>query len=178
VIAFDVMRYLYTSASLNSMYYLYPDRNILLITGENLALSLTHTPDPSSAGDSTQSIPRSAPFFKSQCNLIFIDGGHTHEVAYADLLNMRDLANETFHTVVIDDGLDEEVRSAATEAISRGFFRATKEVLTNQTLCLRSRQVSAGADMGKVEVYRDPICPHGIEADSVQDSLIIGKYIF
>jgi hypothetical protein len=136
------------------------------------------SPPLTSAGDSTQSVPRSVPFFKSQCNLIFIDGGHTSEVAYADIVNMRHLANESFHTVIIDDGRDEEVRKAATDAISDGIFRATKEVLTNQTLCLRSREVTSGIDKGKEEVFRDPNCPYGLDTDAVQDSLIIGKYIF
>ena len=59
IVAFDVMRYLYTSASLNSMYKLHPDRDILLITGNSLPL-FDDVPPPlphSSSSVSCQAIP-------------------------------------------------------------------------------------------------------------------------
>jgi hypothetical protein len=187
VVAFDVVRYLYTSAALNSIYQLYPDRDILLITGNSLSLyhlsplspcclSLSHTlPVP---GDSTQSVPRSAKYFKSSCNVIFIDGGHTYDIAYADLINMRALANETYHTVVIDDGTMPGVRKAVIDVASEGILKTIREVVTNQTLCLRSREVSSGVDKGKDVLYRDENCYYDLDSDSIQSSMIIGKYVF
>jgi hypothetical protein len=129
-------------------------------------------------GDSTQSVPRSAKYFKSSCNVIFIDGGHTYDIAYADLINMRALANETYHTVVIDDGTMPGVRKAVIDVASEGILKTIREVVTNQTLCLRSREVSSGVDKGKDVLYRDENCYYDLDSDSIQSSMIIGKYVF
>lgn len=57
------------------------------------------------AGDSTKSIPDFTsvrdPSF--QCQLTFIDGGHTRAVFEADLRHMKQLADPAFHVVVVDD---------------------------------------------------------------------------
>ena len=54
-------------------------------------------------GDSTETLPR----FKNNNNikfdLIFIDGGHSYEVAYADLINCRNLAHS--ETILIMDDI-------------------------------------------------------------------------
>jgi hypothetical protein len=170
------------------MYQLYPDRDILLITGHSVLLFALSPPlfpfSPSLpfshciSGDSTQSVPRSVRYFQSSCNVIFIDGGHTYDIAYADLINMRALANETFHIVVIDDTLMPDVRRAAADAASNGIFKPIREVVTNQTLCLNFSEVLDGIDKGKNVMYRDTNCYYDPDSDEVQSSIVIGKYVF
>jgi hypothetical protein len=55
-------------------------------------------------GDSTQTVPD----FHSQhpevkCNLIFVDGGHSEDVARADLQNFMAMADPEYNVVLIDD---------------------------------------------------------------------------
>ena len=57
-------------------------------------------------GDSRQTIP----VFSStnrhiKCDLMVVDGGHTFDVAFADLTNMRPLANKDHNVVVFDNYL-------------------------------------------------------------------------
>jgi predicted O-methyltransferase YrrM len=63
----------------------YPDRHTLIL------------------GDSTIRVPIFAQNNDIKFDLIFIDGGHSYEVAYADLINCRKLANE--NTIIIMDDI-------------------------------------------------------------------------
>ena len=63
----------------------YPDRHTLIL------------------GDSTIRVPIFAQNNDIKFDLIFIDGGHSYEVAYADLMNCRKLANK--NTIIIMDDI-------------------------------------------------------------------------
>ncbi len=54
-------------------------------------------------GDSRQTLPRFKNNNDIKFDLIFIDGGHSYEVAYADLINCRNLAHS--ETIVIMDDI-------------------------------------------------------------------------
>ena len=55
-------------------------------------------------GDSTKTVVDFAAENPSvKCDLLSVDGGHTHEIALADIGHMHNLANPRFNTVVIDD---------------------------------------------------------------------------
>ena len=55
-------------------------------------------------GDSTKTVVDYAAENPSvKCDLLSVDGGHTHEIALADIGHMHNLANPRFNTVVIDD---------------------------------------------------------------------------
>lgn len=55
-------------------------------------------------GDSTKTVVDFAAENPSvKCDLLSVDGGHTHDVALADIRHMHNLANPRFNTVVIDD---------------------------------------------------------------------------
>merc|ERR1719265_1606370 len=38
-----------------------------------------------------------------KCNLIFVDGGHDHEVAIADLKNFMGMADPSYNVLMLDD---------------------------------------------------------------------------
>ena len=55
-------------------------------------------------GDSLHTVPlyaRNHPDVK--CDVLVVDGGHSYEVAYGDLVNMRALANRNHHVLIFDD---------------------------------------------------------------------------
>jgi hypothetical protein len=128
-------------------------------------------------GDSTQSVPRAKPLLRSSCNILFIDGGHTYDIALADIINMRPLANESFHRVIIDDGFIPDVRRAVLDSIDQKLFTPLTEIPTNQTLCLRARKILDGKDRGRFEEYQEENCRYPPETNLRQDSLIIGTYL-
>jgi hypothetical protein len=177
IIAFDVVRYLYTSAALNSLYRLFPTRDVLLIAGPRSFSPLPHnlSPPRRPSGDSTKTIPRASKRLAPNCNLIFVDGGHTTDIALADIVNMRALANQTFHRVIIDDGLFVSVKSAIDQATAQGILGPSEETVMNATVCLRSSTVGSGVERGKEKMYRKPDC---VSNDSFQDALIITSYLF
>jgi len=89
-------------------------------------------------GDSTKTIPT----FKSlhpdfKCDVIFIDGGHTYEVALEDIRNMAGLAAEKAW-VAIDDIGWHEVTSAVETAVKEGLIDMDSQ-RTFQDYC---RQIS------------------------------------
>jgi hypothetical protein len=86
-------------------------------------------------GDSTKTVPqfiRERP--DQKCNVIFVDGGHTHEIAAADIFNMAPLANRTFHRLIVDDTDNNDVRGAWEEAVSNGFVQETGMLHSNYCL--------------------------------------------
>eukprot|EP00465_Bigelowiella_longifila_P003830 CAMPEP_0185259984 /NCGR_PEP_ID=MMETSP1359-20130426/8649_1 /TAXON_ID=552665 /ORGANISM="Bigelowiella longifila, Strain CCMP242" /LENGTH=200 /DNA_ID=CAMNT_0027846065 /DNA_START=436 /DNA_END=1038 /DNA_ORIENTATION=- len=55
-------------------------------------------------GSSLKTVPSFARNFpEKKCDLISIDGGHTEDIARADLWSMANLANRNFHVLLLDD---------------------------------------------------------------------------
>ena len=112
LLTFDLFRHNYTAKALDVLYEQFPDRDIISI-----------------AGDSTKSIPK---FYNSLhsvnvniplCNLIFIDGGHEEDVAYADIMNMMMLADPSYNVLIIDDLESNAVRSAVNRALAEDIMK-------------------------------------------------------
>jgi len=83
-------------------------------------------------GDSTDTVPhfiRERP--DQKCNILFVDGGHTKDVAAADIANMAPLANHTFHRLIVDDADWGPVREAWDEAVAGGMVKETGVVASN-----------------------------------------------
>ena len=53
-------------------------------------------------GDSTKTLPLMTNLI-NKCDLVIVDGGHSYDVAKADLVNFKTLANPDHHIVVLDD---------------------------------------------------------------------------
>jgi predicted O-methyltransferase YrrM len=85
VTSFDLAEHEYVSMSKEHIDYEFPGRHTLI------------------AGDSRQAIPQFADSEHRTFDLIFIDGGHTYDVASADISNMKRLAHES--TVLVFDDL-------------------------------------------------------------------------
>lgn len=82
-------------------------------------------------GDSTDTIPlykKDHP--EKKFDLIYIDGGHTQEIAYADLMNCRQLAHEK--TVVIMD--DVVLRSDQQRGWSIGPSKVWAQAILNEVI--------------------------------------------
>lgn len=85
VVSFDLVEHGYTKTAKQLVDRKFPGRHTLV------------------AGDSTQTVPRFARENPGlRFDLVFIDGGHSYEVARADIANMRPLCT-TSTAVVIDD---------------------------------------------------------------------------
>lgn len=161
MLAFDVTRRLYTAAAINAVSTHFPNRTVSLVTG-----------------DSTLSVPNFVcmqPSEGPKYNLIFIDGGHTYDVALADIVNMRALANRTYHTVIIDDGRSADVRAAWDYAEhTLKIVTLTQVVPVSFSWCVNMVGVTEGVLAGSFEF---PAC-FGAEAELTEDDLIIGQYVW
>ena len=88
VYSFDIGDHGYTRPMAEYLQHIFPGRLHLII------------------GDSRQTIQ----VFSStnrhvKCDLMFVDGGHTYDIAFADLTNMRSIANKHHNVLVFDDYL-------------------------------------------------------------------------
>ena len=72
-------------------------------------------------GDSTETLPRfAASHPEVKCDVILVDGGHSHRVASGDLTNFRKLVNVERNVLVLDDINMEHVTTAWNEAQEYG----------------------------------------------------------
>ena len=64
-------------------------------------------------GDSRKMLPLAANYLKHKCDLVIVDGGHSYDVAMADMINFYELANPSHHLLVVDDvpGLPEVMKA-------------------------------------------------------------------
>ncbi len=166
VLAFDINRQLYTSSAINGISKYFPDRVVTLITG-----------------DSTNSVPNFAKLlpFDSQfkCDIIFIDGAHTYDIAMKDIINMRQFANQSNHILLIDDIGVEEVRNAVNEAINRKLIIIIGEIRAPQQLCNIGEKVMSGPRTGSFhfrKLNQDEGCEF-FNQEEVEDIVYIAKYI-
>lgn len=104
VLSFDIGTFSYVGKCKEWLDRIYPNRHRLII------------------GDSTKTLPR----YLSECStekfdLIFIDGGHTYDIAKSDIANSVKLAHEgTF--IIIDDLKYAPVLRAWEEALASGLI--------------------------------------------------------
>jgi len=72
-------------------------------------------------GDSLMTVPRFADRHPEvKCDVILVDGGHSHSVAIGDLRNFRKLVNVERNVLVLDDTYMEPVSTAWIEAQAAG----------------------------------------------------------
>ena len=83
--SFDIGDHDYVSVSKKYIDMLYPGRHLLIV------------------GDSTKNVTTFAQLYNTRFDVIFIDGGHSYEVAMADLQNSMLLAHKD--TIVIMDDI-------------------------------------------------------------------------
>lgn len=175
MLAFDISRQLYTAAAVNALDILLPGRGINLIEG-----------------DSSITVPNFAKLLRSQqqsdgdvslkFNLLFIDGAHYYEIALADIVNMAQFANRTFHRVIIDDCGVSDVFKAVQTAVGKGVLIIHEQVATPATLCNIAETVYSGRYGGSYkfrEKRADEPCDFWEQQRSASsDLLCIGEYSF
>ena len=72
-------------------------------------------------GDSLETVPRFAATRRDvKCDVIVVDGGHSHDVALGDLRNFRDFANVERNVLVVDDKDNAGVKPAWRETRTAG----------------------------------------------------------
>ena len=171
--AFDITRTLYTSAAVNAIYELFPNRSVTLLTGDS-ALSVPNyskliygsaTPN---RDNSTQASTAGLKY-----NLIFIDGNHEHQGALQDIANLAVYANTSYHRIIVDDGLHPEVRQAWDDAVRMGIVRTLSIQPVVESTCTTAVAISRGALAGGFEFKS---CSKNDEKYHFDD-LIIGEYV-
>lgn len=100
---------------------------MLLILSLHPAISVARSPQFPAAtlelliGDSTLSVPTFARLHPElKCNILFVDGGHSYQIAAADIENMKLIASPDFHVLLVDDANIPTVRQAWSESLTRG----------------------------------------------------------
>jgi len=112
VVSFDLGAHPYVNRSAELIAGSYPGRHKLII------------------GDSTKTIPSAIPSMTSQCDVVFVDGGHSHQVALSDLQNFKAMARP--NTLVLVDDCTTDA-SAGIQAVSEAYNEAVaKKVLRNE----------------------------------------------
>ena len=90
-------------------------------------------------GDSLKTVPAFHKMFpKERCDLVFVDGGHLYPHASGDIKNMRLLANESAHILIVDDTNQGPVARAWGEAIDGGIAREEGSVRSRYSEVLQT----------------------------------------
>lgn len=169
VLSFDITRTVYTPAAINAIHQLFPKRVVTLITGDS-ATSVPNFAQFMYGNASTSSVGVSHAKF----NIIFIDGNHEYEGALLDIMNLRPMANATYHRILVDDGLHPEVRRAWDHAADvLGIVRTLAIKPVMETTCTTTRTIPSGPLAQSVEFVscaEDGIFWHF-------DDVIVGEYV-
>ena len=111
VVSFDINDHTYTKYAKIFIDHVYPDRHTLII------------------GDSTKTIPEYQN--ESKFDIIFIDGGHTYDVAKQDLENCKRFAHSDT-IVIMDDTLFHHKQLQYTIGPTRTWFELTQNQLIEE----------------------------------------------
>lgn len=71
-----------------------------------------------------------------RCELIFIDGGHSYDVAIRDLKNFAALANLKNNVLLLDDTFLDDVRRAWDEMMDMGYVEECISQFGDSFLCM------------------------------------------
>ena len=131
-------------------------------------------------GDSTETVPKFVsenPDYK--CNILFIDGGHTHEVAEADILNMAPMANDPFHRVIVDDADWGDVRRAWDEAVQDTLVQEIGWIKSNYCLEYEMEYIEDTSLMMNIPVLTpaENSGPLNPEVLGSTGAIVVGTYV-
>jgi predicted O-methyltransferase YrrM len=155
VTSFDLMEHAYAKKAADFLDVLFPGRHTLIPGDSTITVPafLNHHHNASLSSSSTIH----ATFF----DLIFIDGGHTYEVASADLRHCRDLA-KAGTIVVMDDVVASSHQSEWTDGPTRAWNEA----------------IAAGivVELGRVESMKGSPTKNNALMELGQDGIAFGFY--
>lgn len=163
LVSFDLFGHHYPGAAVRALHHLFPDRDITLI-----------------AGDSAISVPTFARLTKGavSCNLIFIDGGHKPHELLADLQNMKSLANQTYHKILIDDLMSTELADVWSNEVSGGHIREIDRRFPRITPCVRMGPSADGNRYVFDLENRSCVPEKNRDKLNYNDTVTVGEYLW
>ena len=136
VISFDLLQFAITHAAVQYLHATFPGR-----------LSMVR-------GDSRSTIARFAALHPEvKCDVIFVDGGHSTEIALSDFRQFRELAHSETK-VIADDMQNGDVAAAWAAAIAEGLIVELEPVLHDNDIADVKWKNSAEVTKGALGVAR------------------------
>ena len=133
LISFDMFHYAYSDAAVASVRDLFVNHTFITVAGDSMQTlpefirNLSHVETIQYHTSGLEVTLKSKTLADQSrfplCNLIFIDGGHADDVLQSDILNMRRLADPSYHLVIADDYDQDQVKDAVTLMESKGVLQ-------------------------------------------------------
>jgi hypothetical protein len=174
VLSFDIVRTRYAAAAINAVHELFPRRVLNLVVGDSAFAVPNFSRFLYGDSDGDSSSERNTANGPWKYNLIFIDGNHEYEGALLDIINFKPYANQTYHRIIVDDGLYPDVRRAWDYAVhTLGIVRTVSIEAVKEASCMNGTVVESGPLKGTTKFV--PCSADGILYHF--DDLIIGEYV-
>jgi len=101
-------------------------------------------------GNSMDTVPMLTPQLRGSCDIVVVDGGHTEDLAWHDIQNMRKLANSDSILIIDDVNCNANYCEGPSAAVARAVKEGVLEVFLNRSATSGGSSL-AGADKAGAE---------------------------